>query len=161
MSAKLRFVTVVAVSTVALAAAAGVRPVAGSRSTHSLSVAMVSGQRYLAAREMQIDLEFPDGKTGRGRLYLLFEPVSGLYLHNFAWERDSYPTYDFIGHVEAHGRVGTTDDRLFIAFFVDGVGILDSTEKAASMDDAETRSLKWYADHLSQVEDRSDRGQHG
>jgi hypothetical protein len=119
----------------------------------------VSGPSYLAAREMQVDLEFPNGKFGKGRFFLLFEPVSGLYLHTLGWERDAYPTYDFIGHVEAHGRVGIAGDRLFIAFFGDGVGILDSVEKAASIDDAEARSLKWYTDHLAQVEDRSYRGQ--
>jgi hypothetical protein len=121
-----------------------------------MTVITVTGPRYLAAREMRVDVEFPDGKIEKGRLYLLFEPISGLYLHNFAWGKDV--SYDFIGHVEVDGRVGIDGDRLFIAFFGNGDGILDSTEKAPNIDDAEASSLKWWADRLPQLEDRSIRG---
>jgi hypothetical protein len=158
MSTKLSLIAVT-FSAVAIAAAPGVRVVGGSRSTRSLTAASVSGPTPLVARDMQVDLDLPSGKSGKGRLYILFEPLSGLYLHNFDWEPYFYPTYPFIDLVEAHYKVGVTDDRLFYVGFLMGVVITESAQKASSLDDAEAKSLRWYGDHLPQVEERSYRGQ--
>jgi hypothetical protein len=120
---------------------------------------VTSGPTYVAAREVRVDLDFFDGKSGKGVLSVLFQPSTGLYLHALAWEPDGYPKYDFVGHLEEGCRVGVDRDRLFIAAFANGVVVNHSIEKATSIDDAEAKSLKWYADHLPQVEDRSYRGQ--
>jgi hypothetical protein len=134
-----------------MAATPGVRPVTSSRNTRALTAVNDSGQTYLAAREMQVDLDFPSGKSGKGKLFLLFEPSTGLFLHTYGWERNEYPAIAWIDDIETHSLVGVSADRLVI---VNTLGIRESTEKAASLDDAEAKSLKWMNEHLLDVEAR-------
>jgi hypothetical protein len=154
MSTKLTL-TAVALAGAAFAAAPGVRPVSQSRTTRSLTAVGTTGPTYLAAREVQVDLDFPDGSSGKGILYVLFEPASGLYFHTLGWKRDANLDFAVIDHVEAYSRVGILPDCLFIVTFAMGIVIQDSAERAGSLDDAEAQALKWYADRLPQVEDRS------
>jgi hypothetical protein len=158
MSTKLTLVAIM-LAAAAFAAAPGVRPVSQSRTTRSLTAVGTTGPTYLAAREVHLDLDFPDGSSGKGILYILFEPASGLYFHTLGWKRDANLDFAVIDHVKAYSRVGILPDCLFIVTFAMGIVIQDSAEQAASIDDAEAKSLKWYADRLTQVEDRSDRGQ--
>ena len=147
---------IVALAVSIMAAAPGVRPVTASRNNRTLTAVTESGQTYLAARELGVDLDFPAGQSGKGQLYILFEPSTGFFLQIFGWERNDYPR-TWIAQQEARSRVGVTADRLVIVTFSDGAGIIESTEKASNLDDAEAKSLKWIGDHLAQIETRTDR----
>jgi hypothetical protein len=125
-----------AISGVALAGPPGLQPITESRTTRSLTAVAMAGQTYLAERSMQVDLDFPDGEKGKGRLYVLFEPLSGFYMQAFRWLADSYP-----GYPEAR-LVGVASDRLFVASSYQGLVIEDSAEKATDVDDAEAKALK-------------------
>ncbi len=81
----------VALASQAMAAPPGVRPVTASRITRALSAIRDSSQTYLAAREIRLDMDFPSGNSGKGKLFILFEPSSGLFFHTYGWERNDYP----------------------------------------------------------------------
>ncbi len=56
--------------------------------------------------------------------------------------------------METGSRIGVNADRLVIVTCGNAVVILESAEKAANLEDAEAKSLKWMSDHLSEVEGR-------
>lgn len=141
-----------------LSAQPGVRPVAGSRKDRALTAMIDSRQTYLAAREMRVDLAFPSGKTGKAILFELFEPSSGYYLQTFGWAEKDYPAVSDSGSEgeEPRWRVGVTPDRLvMITLACNAIGITESTEKAANIDDAEAKTLGWVSDHLAEIEART------
>src|SRR5690349_11651153 len=74
-----------------LGAIPGARPVPGSRNDHALTAARESGRTYLAGRELQVDLEFPSGRSRKGELIVLFEPSTGLFLRILHWAANEYP----------------------------------------------------------------------
>jgi hypothetical protein len=139
-----------------LEAAPGARPVPGSRNDHALTAARESGRTYLAGRELQIDLDFPSGRSRKGELIVLFEPSTGLFLRILHWAND-YPKTPWTD-MDAQWQFGVAAGRLVIVTFAEGVGIVQSTEKASSIDDAETQSLNWAQGHIADLEARSSGG---
>ena len=144
----------VALGSQGMAAPPDVRPVTASRITRALTAIRDSTQTYLAAREIRLDLDFPSGNSGKGKLFVLFEPSTGLFFHTYSWERNDYPEVAWIDNVETRSRIAVSTDRLVIVTCGNAVGILESAERAASLEDAEAQSLKWMSDHLSEVEER-------
>jgi hypothetical protein len=143
--------TIVAAMAVALAANAaqpGIRPVQGGRADLAVKAATESGTRYLPLREIQVDLDLPDGASGRGRLSIIYDSSTGFFLHIMYGGRGeaSYP-----GGIDGSDvRVGVATDRLFIVTLARyEFWFFESTDKAASMDDAEAQALAWYGAHLS------------
>ena len=138
-----------------LAAPPGVQPVPGSRTDYALTAGMQSGETYLAGRDLKVDLNFLSGKSAKGKLFILFEPASRLSFWTYGWEERGYPAVGWMDHIKTYSRVGVAADRLFIVSFAQGIVIAESSEKANSIDDAETQSLKWVGDHLAEIEARS------
>jgi len=144
----------VAFSASGLAVASGVRPVTGSRRDHTLTAITESGQTYLAGRELQVDLDFPSGKSAKGKLFILFEPSKGLFLQACGWEQRDYPAYAWMDDIKAYSRVGVTADRIFMVSANQAIVVVESVEKANSLDDAEAKSLQLVGDHLAETEAR-------
>jgi hypothetical protein len=148
--------SLVALAVSALPVPPAVRAVAGSRRDRGLTAVAKWGETYLTARETRVDVDFPSGKTGKAVLFVLFEPSTGYYLHTFNWAERDYPEAWWNENEVSHWRAGVAADRLFAVGGAGGrIGILDSSEKAASMDDAEAKTLRLISDHLAEVEARS------
>lgn len=136
----------------AMSAAVGARPVSFSRIDRVLTADIQLGGTYLAARELGVDVEFPDGVTGKGKLAILYEPASGLFFQIFNWERADYPQASLVAAVNAGQRVVVTADRIIVVGFASGPAVADSQEKASSLDEAERMAMKWISDHLKDIE---------
>jgi hypothetical protein len=100
------------------------------------------GDIHLPARELQVLIGFADGRTARGHLLILFDPVSGFTLRQFGYPNGSKlaPLKDAL---EACCKTYLTRDRLVL--FKNGGGLVyirDSKVKATSMDDAESKALR-------------------
>jgi len=155
---------VVALAASAFAAPRGIHPVAASRTDRALTAASPWGQTYVAEREVHVDLDFPSGKTGMGTFFLWFEPSTGFLVQTSLWVEHEYPKRWWTDNPKnsdlvAHLLVGVTTDRLVVAGAARGnIEILDSAEKAASMDDTEAKTLQWASDHLAELEVK--RGSH-
>ena len=128
----------------------GIRPV--TRNDRTLPAVAGYGQIYVTARDMTADVDFPSGRSGKGRLFIIFDSSSGFFLETFHWEPNAYPQLFLIDHVGSLYRIGVAPDRLLAVNFAYGVGISESSEKAQNLDDAEAKSLKWIGDHLPDVE---------
>jgi len=92
----------------------------------------------------------------------VFEPTSGFFFHLFAWEPNNYPAANWIRDIEsARTRILVSPERLILVTCASSyVGIEETTEKATSLDDAESKSLKWFNDNLSKVENRTYKGRY-
>jgi hypothetical protein len=135
----------------------GVSLVAGSRQDRTLAATTSLGQTYLAGREMQIDLTFASGKSAKGMLHILFEPRSGFYIQvtGFLPGRPG-ERYSWIDALAPRTRFAVTPDRIVIlTLWPEKVEIIESREKAASLDEAEAKSLQWNGDHLAALEART------
>ena len=81
-----------------------------------------------------------------------YDPISALYFDGLNWDQGRYPQDSFSDRLEGDTRVGIADDRMFLFTLADGILVTESTEKAASIDEAEDKSMKWYTDHLTQIQ---------
>jgi hypothetical protein len=150
----LGFVIAAAAATAA-AAAPGIRQVMGSTSDRAVPVTTALGESYASAREMRVDLDFPSGKSGKGTLFIIFEPSTGYFFRIFRWDGSDYPPASQSGDFVAGSWLGASTERLLI--FTNGnpwLVIHESSEKAASLSEAEASSLKWAAGHLAEIEAR-------
>jgi hypothetical protein len=129
-----------------------VRAVAETRDTRPFPAVDVVGPTPVAAREVKVELTRQDGKKSTGRLGIVFDPSTGFFLHQLSLYHERVP---WTNYLSSTARIGLSPDRLILVMFGDGVGILESTEKAANIDDAETEALKWIEDHLDKPDARS------
>jgi hypothetical protein len=141
---------------VAMAAAApapGIRTVAETTDERTLSVATALGDSSVSARQMRVDLDFPSGKSGKGSLLILFEPSTGYFFHFFRWDKSDYPRASLTDSFVAGTWLGASADRLLL-FTNDNPWLVihESSEKAASLNEAEAASLRWANGHLADIE---------
>ncbi|MCZ2152034.1 MAG: hypothetical protein LC126_30185 [Bryobacterales bacterium] len=149
-----------ALAAYALAAPAGIAVVPGGRRDIGLTAMTSSGEGYLAARETRVDIAFPDGRSGRGTLYVVFEPSTKCFLQTIFWaQKAEYPSDSWFNSIARTGGFIVSHDRLVLVTLKDPrfpyISILESSpEEADNLDDAESRSVRWYRDHLSALEAR-------
>lgn len=125
---------------------------AETRQTYNATAITSSGETYLAMRDVQVDFQFPMPKQGKGALFILFEPRTGLYERTLDFSLAEYPQIPPRNGLPAHMRVGVTAERMTVVAFTNpGVFMLESTERAASLDEAEVKSLRWAGDHLAEI----------
>jgi hypothetical protein len=129
-----------------------VRAVAETRDTRPFPAVDVVGPTHVTAREVKVELNRQDGTKSTGRLGIVFDPSTGFFLHQLSLYHEPAPWTDYLSST---ARIGLSPDCLILAMLGDGVGILESTEKAANIDDAETKALKWIEDHLDKPDSRS------
>jgi hypothetical protein len=135
-------------------ASQGLSSLAASRTDRPLTGTNALGATYLASREVLVDLSFQRGGAGKGKLFLLFDPSTGFFFHNLSWELTAPPRHSWID--PSQFRYGVSPERLLLLRFIrNAITITESTEKAASMEDAEAKAIRWYRDRLSQVEART------
>lgn len=144
-----------------LAAPPGISVVTGSRHDIGLTVVTSLGEGYLAGREFLIDIHFPNGDIGKGKLYIMFEPSTGCFLQYLDWAaKEEYPKDSWFRSIAESGRFVISDNRLVLieikTQIPPHISVLESsTEKADNIDGAESRSLGWYRDHLLALRERS------
>ncbi len=157
MRSAFEFISLIAAcAMLSFAATPGVIKVVNSTSDRSLTAASERGRTDLAAREIRVDLQFPSSRSEHGQLHMLFEPSTGLLMRNYGWGRSQYQVGAWFDLIESRGLVGVAAGRMIIAFPGQyGLTVLESSEKAVSLDDAEAKSLKWMSDHLAEVEART------
>src|SRR6266540_3465995 len=68
-----------------MAAPPGIQPNTGGKSDRSLTAITRTGKTYLAGRELSVDLGFPSAKIAKGKICILYEPSTGLFLHYLEW----------------------------------------------------------------------------
>jgi hypothetical protein len=152
--------SILAATALALCAAArtpGVRPVPETVVERSWTAITESVPSYLAAREVRLNLDFPSGKTGKASLLILFHPTTGLFAERLgAWGNpDGSDSHQIYGS-NAWCPFGVGDGRLVqVAMGQFGLQIAESTDKASSLDEAESKSLQSIRDHLVEIEARS------
>jgi hypothetical protein len=127
--------------------------VAGSRIDGTLPGITDGGDTVIDTRELEVELQFPSGKRGKGAALLLFDRVTGYYLCLDGWESDDYPKTLTAKVVSFDRKVGVISEGMFMfAFGNPSVYIFRSNEKAHTMDEAESSYLKWAKGHMAEIE---------
>jgi len=99
---------------------------------------------------MMIDFSFANEAMGKGRLGIVFDPLSGFYSSTVDWNRSQYPKPNLIG---SQVRFIVMNDRLVgIDWTGNGLLIVESTDRAPNLNAAEAAALRWYSDNASSVE---------
>lgn len=136
-------------------AQAGIQPNTNGRNDRAFAAITRSGKTYIGGREVPVNLAFPSGKAGNGKLCVFYEPSSGFFIHYLDWSPS--PSRTSCLDVAASGsRLVLGSDRLAMVW-VGGnrITIIESSEKAANLDDAESKSIGWHGPRLGGVEKRS------
>lgn len=137
------------------------RPASSARNYRTFPAITEGGRSEIPTSDLRVDLIYASGKTDKGRLFVIFDPATGFFYEAFVVAEPAdggdYPQYDLIDVWKRIARVGVTTDRLFLVGFGNGVQLMESSEKAANLDDAEAKSLKWVTNHLTEIEGRSGR----
>jgi hypothetical protein len=138
------FTIVSAVSTLhATQAVAELRPNGATRDDSAITAATDSGEVQLLARELQAQIAFPNGKTARGALLVLFDPASGYTLKQFTWLPGDQGRIPLRDNFESYSKAYLAPDRLLV--FTQSSGLIyvrESKMKATSIDDAEAKALR-------------------
>jgi len=127
---------------------------AGSKSERALSVLGKNGQAFLAAREASLDISFLDGTKGQGKLVIFFDPSTGFNLTMVGWDRQDSSARSYLDSLAQTRFIATPERLIMISFGATGLSILESTDKATSIDEAERMTLKWHSDQLPHVQQR-------
>jgi len=116
-----------------------------ARYDNTIPAATSLGEIQLAAREVQLDVVMPNQKTSKGALLVLFDPSSGYFARQFAW----VPGYPYPGGVpmmsnfRSYSKAYLAAERLVTFTNTDAViYIREWRQKAASLDDAESKALQ-------------------
>jgi hypothetical protein len=139
------------------AGATDLRPVAFSTTEYALRVNGREGGRFLSAREMIMDITFPSGRKDKGDMLVVFDQASGLYLWMFQLIPPDSP---------ASGTIASSFDSRFVPFATTEklavfwiqppeIVVIDSEKKAASLGDAEKKSLAEALELVGDFENRS------
>jgi hypothetical protein len=128
------------------------RPIVASRDTRPFPAVDAAGRTYVTERELNVELEQPDGKKSIGRLGIILDPATGFFLHQLSLYHEPVPWKDYLSST-AH--IGLGADRLVLVMFGNGIGIVESTEKAENIDEAEAKALKWIEGHFDKPDTRS------
>jgi len=118
-----------------------INPIASTIQNHAVAAKTAGGDSLLTAREMLVDVTWPNGRTGRAAFLILFDPPSGLYL----WEFGAVPLTDQMTTMTPGiGRASLylAADRLIKFGFAYHWGLIvhESLNKANSIDDAQTKA---------------------
>jgi hypothetical protein len=149
----LRITALIAVLAVrGTADSSAVRPLPETRDTRPFPAVDAAGHTFVTTREVKVELGTSDGRTIVGRLGIIFDPSTGFFFHQVSLYHEFLPWRDYLS---SSARIGLSADRLIVVTFGNGVGILESTEKAADINEAEAKALQWIGDHLNEPETRS------
>ncbi|MCZ2155441.1 MAG: hypothetical protein LC114_16325 [Bryobacterales bacterium] len=150
-----------AVASWAFATPQDITVVRGSRHDIGLTAIASSGEVFIAARELLVDITFQGGTSGKGKLHVVFDASTKCFLQSIFWvSNGKYPVHSWFENIAQTGRFVVSDDRLVLITLQNRlapfIAILESSpEKATDLDDAEVRSVRWYRDHLSVLEART------
>jgi hypothetical protein len=135
------------------AAPHGISQVVGGRREYSATALASFGETYLGIRDILVDIMFPSGRSGKGRITVVFEPASRLWFQFFSWEQKDYPAYVSADSLRAQRRFGVTSKNLIVIMLNgNAIHVMESTLLASSLDEAEARALKWHGERLAEIE---------
>jgi hypothetical protein len=153
----LMFAFIASASTCLTAAPPAVREVMGTAGDQILTALSDRGDTPVNVSETRIDLDFPSGKSGKGTLFVVFEPATGQYFWNVDWQKDDYPQTSETDRL----RKGSE----FVASTAHGLSILDPgnpflfirevSSKAESSNAARQDALNRAIEHIADIEARA------
>lgn len=148
--------SVAAISSAWSAAIGDVSPIASTRNDKPLSADTSAGNITLAAREMQVDIRFPSGKTGRGGMLVLFDPASGRFFWQLTWLPKESANIPMLNNFTSNSRIYLAADRMTVFTCRAPVLLIyDSDDKAKDLQSAETMALQSATNELDAREART------
>ena len=141
-------------TTMVIFCSAQVRPIADTRSTQAFPAINTLGPTHITVRQLWVDLNLPNGAKGRGRVEILFDSTTGVFFHMFQIERNS-ALASWTDYFLASTRIVSAPDRILVITFGNSAGVLESIEKAASLEEAESKSIEWINNHIDVPETMS------
>jgi len=104
---------------------------------------------------VQAEITFLDGSNGKSRIYIFFDPASKIFLTLTAWQRDAFPPSGPEHWAGPLARFLTAQQRLILLRKTPaGFVIMESTDRASDMNDAERKALAWNNENLAALSAR-------
>ena len=124
---------------------------------NSLPAVTESGDTFLLTRDVKVEVDSPRVGKATGHLFLIFDRSTGFYLREISWISKAGGEYPPYMDQFRNFRLGVTSNgiRAFeLALGTCTLYTLASTEKAESLDDAESKALTWAAAHIQELDYR-------
>jgi len=133
----------------AVGAPPGVLPIANSRIDHALTAVANSGQTVLTGRELQAEITFLNGSSGKAKIFLLFDSATKIFFAETGWQKGTFPQSNMVDWAGSTRRFLPTPERLIVLRKMrEGFSITESTDRASDINDAEKKALAWNNEHL-------------
>lgn len=132
----------------------GITEVMGTAGDREVEISADQRVTRAAARERRIELVFPDARTAKGTLFVVFEPSTGYFYWNVEWKKGDYPETSQLDHLASGSTfVGLTDRGLSLLNGGPcGLFIREARDKAQSIDAAYQEALSRASQHLGEIE---------
>jgi hypothetical protein len=141
-------------TTIATVAGGDLNPIPFTRGDHGISAITANGEVILAGREMLLDVTYPSGRAAKGDILVLFDKATGLFLWQYhALNPRESQTPQLAARLTDTSRVYVGNDRLVVfTCRATPLYVLESSERADSLDDAEAKSLQAAREQLKEIE---------
>lgn len=117
------------------------RPIASTRYDHRVPAKTDAGAGSLTAREMLVDVTFPNGRACRCALLILFDQPTGRYLWEFGQVMANEQTSRMTGGIGGRALIYVAPDRMVgFGYALPSLVIHESLGKASGIDEAEAKT---------------------